>query len=211
MKQQYMILSVIVIILIISIVSFFIWSKIKNQRHQITTSTENILTANKIKNDKLVIVNDITEKEITKIIQDFRDFYHNQPYQFVPRLIKLTNKKFAIIFPYDINFKIYCFFINYVNYPKEFTKTFKTVGWVTTKLTDEWITENSANKSVMLFVSDFDTEYDNVFLTTSDNIGYKFGFARAEEKQLLNNPEKKYVKPPMTINELKSKEYTEFK
>lgn len=210
MKQKYVILSVIVAILIISIISFFVWSKLKNQKPQ-PTSTENIIPTSKTKNDKLVIVNDITKKDITKIIQDFRSYYHNQPHQVIPRLIKLTDKKFAIIFPYDINFKIYCFFINYVNYPKEFDRTFKTIGWTTTKSTDKWITEKSANKNVMLFVSDFDTEYDNVFLTTSDNIGYKLGFALGEEKQLLNNPEKEYMKPPMTINELETKEYTEFK
>lgn len=52
----------------------------------------------------------------------------------------------------------------------------------------------------MLFVSDNDTEYDNIFLTTSDNIGYKLGFAMGEEKQLLNRPEKSYVKQPIDIS-----------
>ncbi len=63
----------------------------------------------------------------------------------------------------------------------------------------------------MLFVSDFDTEYNNVFLTTSDNIGYKLGFAMGEEKQPLNSPEKSYIKPPINISELDTNESIDFK
>lgn len=92
-----------------------------------------------------------------------------------------------------------------------FDRQFKTTGWATTKATDTWITESSVNKNVMLFVSEFDTEYDNVFLTTSDNIGYKLGFAMGEEKQLLNQPEKKYVKPSINLSEIDTNDSTEFK
>jgi hypothetical protein len=92
-----------------------------------------------------------------------------------------------------------------------FDRSFKTIGWATTKTTDTWITEKTANKNIMLYVSDFDTEYDNVFLTTSDNIGYKLGFAMGEEKQPLSKPEKNYVSPFISINELEPKEHIEFK
>jgi hypothetical protein len=63
----------------------------------------------------------------------------------------------------------------------------------------------------MLFVSDFDKEYDNVYMTTSDNIGYKLSFAKGEEKQLFDKPEKSFVKQPLSINELAGKPYTDFK
>ena len=92
-----------------------------------------------------------------------------------------------------------------------FDRHFKTIGWTTTKPMDIWTTEKSVNKNVMLFVSYFDTEYDNVFLTTSDNIGYKLGFAIDEKKQPLNSPEKSYVKPPININELDTNESIGFK
>ena len=48
-------------------------------------------------------------------------------------------------------------------------------------------------------------------MTTDDNIGYKLGFAMGEEKQLLNNPEKRYNNQPIAIDELINKEQTEFK
>jgi hypothetical protein len=211
MKQQYLIYGLIAVVAIV----FFAWTKLKNQKPQPDTDTrrppENALPTNKVANDKLVIVEDASENDIKKIIQEFCNSYNKETYQAVPRLAKLSDRKFAITFPYDINFEIYCYFINYVNYPMGFDRHFKTIGWATTKPTDTWITEKSANKNVMLFVSDFDTEYDNVFLTTSDNIGYKLGFAMGDEKQPLNSSEKSYVKPPINISELDTNESIDFK
>ena len=41
---------------------------------------------------------------------------------------------------------------------------------------------NSVN---VLYVPADDKDYDNVYLTTIDDIGYKLGFAYNDEKQLL--------------------------
>lgn len=211
MKQQYLIYGLIAVVAIV----LFAWTKLKNQKPQPDTDTrrpsEDIFPTNKVVNDKFVIVEDASENDIKKILQEFCNSYNKEMYQAIPRLTKLSERKFAITFPYDINFEIYCYFINYVNYPMGFDRHFKTVGWTTTKPTDTWITEKSANKNVMLFVSDFDTEYDNVFLTTSDNIGYKLGFASGEEKQALNSPEKRYLRPPVSISELDTNESIDFK
>lgn len=196
------------IVIIISIILFFAWTKVKNKKSQPDTDlrrpSENIFSINETANDKLVIVEDVSENDIKQILQEFCNSYNRETYQAIPRLTKLSDKKFAINFPYDINFEIYCYFINYVNYPMGFDRHFKTVGWTTTRPTDTWVTEKIVNKNVMLFVSDFDTEYDNVFLTTSDNIGYKLGFAMGEEQELLDKPEKSYAKPPLNVSKLET-------
>lgn len=211
MKQEYIIAGIIVIAALL----FFAWTELKNQTPKLDTNTnrpsENYFPTNKIANDKLVIIEGIDEGDAKKIIQEFCNTYNKETYQAIPALTKLSNKKFAVTFPYDINFEIYCFFINYVNYPMEFDKQFKTIGWTTTKQNETWITDKSQNKNVMIFVSNFDKEYDNVFMTTEDNIGYKLGFAMGEEKQLLDKPEKPYQKQPITLDEIKDKEQIEFK
>lgn len=211
MNEQYLSYGLIAVVVIV----FFVWTKLKNQKTQPDKDTrrpaEDIFPTIKVANDKIVIVEDISENDITRILQEFCNLYNKEAYQAIPRLTKLNDKKYAITFPYDINFEIYCYFINYVNYPMGFDKHFKTIGWATTKPNDNWTTEKSVNKNVMLFVSDFDTEYDNVFLTTTDNIGYKLGFALGEAKQPLNSPERSYIKPPISINELEKNESIDFK
>ena len=164
-----------------------------------------------VTNDKLVIVEDLNENDLKKILQEFCNSYNKVEFQVILRLTKLSENNFAVTFPYDIKFEIYSYFINYVNYPMGFDRHFKAIGWTTTKPSDTWITEKSVDKNVMLFVSDFDKEYDNVYMTTSDNIGYKLGFAKGEEKQLLDKPEKSFVKQPLSKNELAGKPYTDFK
>ncbi|CAN5393424.1 hypothetical protein BH11BAC3_BH11BAC3_02860 [soil metagenome] len=93
----------------------------------------------------------------------------------------------------------------------EFYKAFSVTGWTTTKIGDNWITEKSANKKVMLFIPIDDTDRDNVFMTTVNNIGFKLGFATVEEKQLLGEPKKKFISPTIDILELANKEHTDFK
>ncbi len=211
MKQQYIILGILVLFAVL----YFVWTRLKNQTPQTNTDmrrpTGNLLPTNKVANDKIVIVEDISENDIKKILQEFCNSYNKETYQAIPRLTRLSDNRFVVTFPYDINFEIYCYFINYVNYPMGFDGHFKTIGWTTTRPADTWTTEKSVNKKVMLFVSDYDKEYDNVFLTTSDNIGYKLGFAMGEEKQLLDKPEKSFIKQPLEISEIETKQHIDFK
>jgi hypothetical protein len=83
-------------------------------------------------------------------------------------------------------------------------------AWTTTKSSDALKTENAANKKAMLFIPTDDTEHDNVYLTTRDNIGYKIGFAMGKERQLLDTPKKRYVEPNIEISELTNNEFEDF-
>jgi hypothetical protein len=161
-------------------------------------------------NDKLVIVDNISKTEMDSILTGFCNMYNKESFQAQPRLYKLNERQFAITFPFDIEFEIYCYFVNYVHYPMGFDKSFSVTAWETTKQANGWITEKTANKKVMLFIPEDDNEHDNVFLTTEDNIGYKLGFAMGEEKQLLQTPKKKYLAPTIDKNTLTEKQSEDF-
>jgi hypothetical protein len=161
-------------------------------------------------NAKLVIVDNVSKTEIDDILTGFCNMYNKESFQARPRLYKLSERQFAINFPFDIEFEIYCYFINYVRYPMGFDKSFSVTAWETTKQTKGWITEKTANKKVMLFIPEDDKEHDNVFLTTEDNIGYKLAFAMGEEKQLLQTPKKTYFAPTIDIKILTEKESQDF-
>jgi len=211
MKTQTLILVIVGIIVVV----YFLRSMFTNQKKEPFVNTErpsnDKLPKQEIQNDKLVISNNITFEEIDKILTGFCNNYNSKSYQALPRLYKLNERQFAITFPFDIEFTIFCFFVNYVRYPMGFKKSFEVTGWTTTKSGQNWITEKSANKRVMLFIPFDDTEYDNVYLTTEDNIGYKLGFAVGHEKQLLDFPKSYFVKPQIEIEGLTGKEYTDYK
>ncbi len=211
MKTQTLILMLIGA----GIAIYFIWTKFRNQKIEPDTDTtrpsSEYLPKQEISNDKFVILNNTSSIEIDSILTGFCNMYNKKSYQALPRLYKLSDKQFAITFPYDIDFDIFCYFVNYVHYPMGFEKSFEVTGWTTTRKGQIWITEKSADKRVMLFIPTDDTEYDNVYLTTNDNVGYKLGFAMGEEKQLLDFPKKQFVKPQIEIEELTKTEYKDYK
>jgi len=211
MKTQ----TVILVLLGAIFVIYYIWTKFTSPNTDPYSETKRPLNAHlptqEVQNDKLVIVNNATSTEMDSILTSFCNMYNQESYQSQPRLFQISEKQFAITFPYNTDFVKFCFFVNYVHYPAGFKKSFDVTGWTTTKSGQTWITEKSANKSVMLFIPLEDTEYDNVYLTTEDNIGYKLGFAVGHERQLLNSPNKYYTKPQIEIEELAKIEYKDYK
>lgn len=211
MNQDYLIFGLIALLAI----GWYVWNKSKN-KSELKKVVERkpvgrTMPAHKVENDKLVIIEDANEEDVKKILRDFCALYNIENCQAIMRLVKVSEKKFAVTFPYDMEFEIFCFFVNYANYPSDFKTRFHAKAWTTKKHTDTWITANGDNEKIMLYVLDKDIEYDNVFITTFDNVGYKLGFAMGEEKQLLNKPELDYVNPPMALSELEKLESIEFK
>jgi hypothetical protein len=209
MKMQ----TIIIGFLAAFVVLYFIWVKFKNPQADKETSrlSQVYLSTQEKQNDKLVIVSDISDTDLQKILTNFCGFHNKESYQVQPRLTKISEKEFAITFPFDIEFEIFCYFVNYVHYPMGFDKSFNIIAWTTTKKGDTWITENSEDRKAMLFIPSDDKEYDNVFMTTADNIGFKLGFALGEEKQLLDSPKKQFIMPTIDILALANKEHKDFK
>ena len=211
MKTQTIILVLVGVIVVL----YFLRSVFTNQKTDPSIDTRRPssekLPKQEVPNDKLVIANNLSNVEIDKILTGFCNNYNNRSYQALPRLYKLNERQFAVTFPYDIEFSMFCFFVNYVHYPMGFDKSIDVTAWTTTKSGQTWITEKSASKRVMLFIPYDDTEYDNVYLTTEDNIGYKLGFASGHEKQLLDFPKSRFVPTKIEIGELSNMEYTDYK
>ena len=165
----------------------------------------------KSENDKIVIINGAQYSDIEKAIHQYCNLYNKDRYVAIPSLTKITDSLFLVTFPYDISFEYFCYFVNYMYYPNNIFYKADIKAWVTTKPNDIWITDKSANKKIMLYIPSEDKEYDNVYLTTPDNIGYKLGFAVGKEKQLLAEPKLKYIEPTFTIESVKDKPTEEIK
>jgi hypothetical protein len=188
MKPLLLVLGLI----LAAIIFYALRTKVKTSEPQPDTDTrrpsQSALPTQTKQNDKLIFVKGISHADLKRVLTGFCNMYNKESFQAQPRLTKLTEGEFAITFPYDIDFEIFCYFINYIEYPMELTWSPNLTAWTTTKNSDTWITERSANKKAMLFIPTDDTEHDNVYMTTQDNIGYKLGFALGGEKQLLTFP-----------------------
>lgn len=194
------IIAVAVVLLIV-----YLWKKLKER---VTTPKEvaDSNTSQQVVNDKLIIVEDVKEEEISKIVQDFCDAYNKERTQVLPRLVQLSNNRYAIHFPKNITFEILAFFVNYIQYPISFQKEFSVTAWTTAKLSKIDLSE----KRMMLYLSKNDTECDNVFLITEEGVTIKYDFGG---KQLLipENLERTYIEPDVSIDEIRVKDGVDFK
>lgn len=206
MKHPYLILA---IILMVTLLLIFDRLELKDRRMRDGSITKDpadgLLPEEKVANDKLIVVEGMNEGYIKKVIQVFCGWHNREMLQVIPVVTKMNDQLFAITFPYDISFDIFCFLINYLNYPKGYNRRFHALGWATTRSADMWMTEENAGKQVVLFVPDLDTEYDRVFMTTADHTAYQLRFAE-DAAQLLEYPDTPYRMPLFTTNDLAGRE-----
>jgi len=166
----------------------------KNKRIQIKPKDQKV-THEKIENNKIVYIENVNPEEIKKAIQQFCDSYNQESLKALPLLSLISGNKFVVTFPYDIDFETYCYFVNYLYYPNDIFYKPIIYAWATTKPNDVWMKDDIVNKKVMLYIPNDDKDHDNVYLTTSDNIGYKLGFSLGESSQKLDDPKKRYSEP----------------
>ncbi len=201
-----------IIVLISIIIIYFIKTKFLDDQVEPFNNTKRPINEDlpyeEIENDKLVIFENISSAEIDKVLIEVCNMYNNEKYIVLTRLYKITNNSFVVTFPFDIDFEIFCYFINYVAYPMGFDKTFDASGWTTMPIRRTMMSDYYDNKNVMLYIPSTDTEHDNVYLTTEDNIGFIYRFG--DEKKFLSSPDKFYVKPKYQLNDLVNLEYKNY-
>lgn len=162
-------------------------------------------------NDKLIVISNAIHEDIRKALTGFCKMYNQEDYAALPRLYQLSSDVYAVTFPYDVGFATFCFAVNYLEYPAGIPQWRAQVrAWTTTRATDEWITDKTVNKKVMLYVAADDKEFDNVMLTTRDGIGYKLGFAGGKDVKLLTLPNQPYREPAVTLDSLTRNSFEDF-
>jgi hypothetical protein len=195
----------------IIILGFILKSYISNNNSKNESRPNNAeMPTEKIKNDKITLIENVKLEDLKNALQNFCNNYNQENLRVLPRLTILAENKFVVTFPYDIDFETYCYFVNYMYYPNDIKYKPIIKAWISTKQNDNWMTKEIVNKKVMIYIPSDDKDNDNVYLTTSDNIGYKMGFAMGEEKEKLNNPRQTYSEP-IKSEELNGKEEIQYK
>ncbi len=166
-----------------------------------------------IKNDKIIVIKNIKEDLLKKIITQFCNGYNQNDWKVLPKLT-IDKFEYQIVFPYDIDFEIFCYFINYLKYPENLSNQDyhrpEITGWCTTKSTDKWMKSDIENKEVMIYIPDWDDEYDNVYLTTQDNLSFLMGFALGESSKKLEKNMIDFKKRPNNMKITKFIETIDF-
>ena len=195
---------IVIIAFVIVVAMLFLNQKTENYSNDVKAFKETDLI--KMTNNKIVIVKNLKQEYLEKAIEQFIDLSKGE--NTIKPKITIFNDKLVITFPYDIEFDTLCYFINYLEYAHDLSlkPDYKpeVYGWYKTKKGDEWMTKEIVNKEVLIFIPETDDEYDNVYVTTEDNLGFKMGFALGYEHEKLAKPVIPYMKRQINKSDLEN-------
>lgn len=133
--------------------------------------------------DKYILVNTEEPSKFFEGVEELTNLYVDTGFtdQILIHKSKVNPKEFVITFPVQPDFECFKYFVNYLYYP-EAGRSGKTIKGYWTLAQNDELPKELIGSRVMLYVSDNDTEYDNVFCAfDSISENYKLGFARGEE------------------------------
>lgn len=209
LANYYLKMKTTLIIILISIAGFFLKSCFSHNEFRNKSRPTSGKPMQKISNDKIVYISGVNLADLKQVIEQFCNSYNQETFTALPLLTIMNEQEFVVTFPFDTDFATFCFFVNYLHYPNNIKYKPNISAWASTKAGDDWMTNEIINKKVMLYIPIDDKDYDNVYLTTEDNIGYKMGFGVGEESQRLNNPRKTFEKL-IDLNQLNGKQQIQF-
>ena len=128
--------------------------------------------------DMLVAIDGPDFGTAQKIVTDFVSMYADGRLD-IPafELQDAGNRKTIVAFSGDMSFDLFCFFTNYVQYPKGESKPEKVRGWAKLVGSANFLTPDLSLRSGMFFLSPNDKDYDRVWFVTDENMDYMISFA----------------------------------
>ncbi len=192
--------KILLLVVVFILVLVFMFKK-KSKAHLNTKRPKSNKPTQDIENDKLIIIKNVKIDDLKQAIQQFCNIYNQDSYQVLPKLTIISENEFVITFPKDIDFEIFCFFVNYLHYPIDISYSPNIKGWATTTKENNWMKSKVIDKNIMLYIPKNDEDFDNVYFTTSENISYKLDFANDKE-ECLNDTIQNYEKPFYNFNNI---------
>ena len=162
-------MSYLIFTAIIAIALLFLYIRKRN------TLTMDCIQNDNTKGKRIIMATQMSENEIKDAINGFIKLYEeNGDKVDRPQVTQLEENTFMLRLPDTTPYDLFCYWVNYLVYSNEKKKYNNNItGWY----------EVSANaklfpsKTLMIYVPETDTEHDNVYVTTKDNLCYKQEFA----------------------------------
>ena len=139
--------------------------------------------------NSVILVQNMSKDEIIDVIESFNKMSEendDEHEDYIPE-IESSNNDFLLIFDRNINFKSFCFWVNYFVYSDR-NKRHNTdiTGWYAVGNTNN--NHPLANNVLMLFIPESDNEFDNVYFVDRFNNCYKQEFREDMTIIQLNGP-----------------------
>src|SRR5690606_1342336 len=155
-----------------------------------------------INNDKGILIEGPIYSEVKEACMDFCEMINEMEYHVIIKLVRIDPNTCLLLFPYEIDFKYYCYLLNYLEFPLYLKFNAKVTGWLTSKKIDQWIDNRSVNKRIMVYNAADKINADLVYFTTMDQIGYIVEFSSNEKAKELPSPVRRFESCKRCVDDL---------
>lgn len=128
--------------------------------------------------ENLIIIEGGSYNDIKRALKQWIELYSEDLQKdLIFKLLKIARGKHAIKADNRIDNERFFYLVNYLNYPDGIEYKINIEGFTTGKADNEL-----KNKQILVYISDNETNYDNVFVVDSENINYRIDFGGKTEK-----------------------------
>lgn len=155
--------------------------------------------------DNLIFIKGGAYSDVKKALQQWIDLYSNDLSSGLTfELFKLGRGKHMIQVDKRLDNERFFYLINYLNYPENIHYKIEIEGFTTGKLDNKLL-----NKNLLIYIPPTDNEFDNVYISTSENKHFKFDFggriSEINEGRNYQIPDSKCDEKPEIIEVIKNK------
>jgi hypothetical protein len=146
--------------------------------------------------ENLILIRGGNYLDVKKALEDWLSNYQDSfQHQFIFELFKLDDRLFAIQVDRRLDNDRFYYLVNFLQYPFDITYTVQVEGFTIEKDVSEL-----EGEELLIYISEDDTDYDCVYVTTSQNEHYKIDFGgrvtETEETKSYYHPENLNLQNP---------------
>lgn len=195
MNSKYLIWGTILIVGLV----FLIYKRCTPQGNKNSITMYRLLKEETPPNGRRVVMTkQMSKGEVEHAIEGFVKLHaENESLVERPLIRQVDEDKFLINFSDTTDYGLFCYWVNYIVYSnKEKRYNSNVTGWYEVGADAKGVWEQFANQKLMFYVPESDTECDNVYITTEDNVCYKQEFAWQALLIQQNTVYRKYADMP---------------
>lgn len=134
--------------------------------------------------DRIVVISGLSYAEVEKLTGDFiKQYSQDKPLDVRFELSTIDSRDILVRFSDEITFDVFCFYVNYAQYPVGDFAEHKVIGWSGLQKMNELVSSKDnipsdlGSKNAMFYLSPNDSEYDQIWFVTDTNENYVVSFA----------------------------------
>lgn len=134
--------------------------------------------------ENLIIIEGGAYQDVKKALRQWVEIYSDEleysgelPKDFSFKLSKISRGKHSITVNEQVDNETFFYLVNYLKYPEEIEYKIDIKGYTIGKEYNEF-----KNKQILVYISDNDSDYNNVCVVDSDNLNYRIDFGRKIER-----------------------------